>query len=303
MFKDIIGQENTKKKLNFFLDCYKNTKVSPHLLFVAPKGCGKTMFAIQYGKEMEAMDSKKEVRLVNCSSIKNLRNLFDSIIIPHISEKDVTFIFDEASELPKDVTMALLTILNPNPQNKTTFSYLEDTFDFDFKRQTFLFCTSESHKIFHALADRLTRIDLDEYTIDNLGEVMQKVVPDVSIPKDLLNSVSQTLRSNPRQATKMGNNIKNYLGNKKNFLPTDWALVKSSLNILPYGLTEIELSVLKAIKERQQCRLTTLAAITGMTRTSIQRDIEIHLLRNDLIKIEAEGRCLTKKGADMLNSL
>ena len=199
--------------------------------------------------------------------------------------------------------MALLTILNPNPQNKTTFSYLEDTFDFDFKRQTFLFCTSESHKIFHALADRLTRIDLEEYTIDNLGEVMQKVVPDVSIPKDLLNSVSQTLRSNPRQATKMGNNIKNYLGNKKNFLPTDWALVKSSLNILPYGLTEIELSVLKAIKERQQCRLTTLAAITGMTRTSIQRDIEIHLLRNDLIKIEAEGRCLTKKGVDMLNSL
>ena len=133
--------------------------------------------------------------------------------------------------------------------------------------------------------------------------ILQKVVPDVSIPKDLLNSVSQTLRSNPRQAAKMGNNIKNYLGNKKSFLPTDWALVKSSLNILPYGLNEIELSILKAIKARQQCRLPTLAAITGMTRTSIQRDIEIHLLRNDLIKIEAEGRCLTKKGVDMLNSL
>ena len=300
MFNDIIGQDGVKRKLGFFIDCYQRNGVSPHLFFVAPKGCGKTMLAIQYGKEMEIMNPEKKVRLVNCSSIKGMKGFFDSIVIPHISDKDVTFIFDEASELPKDVTMAMLTILNPNPQNKTTFSYMDYTVDFDFKRQTFLFCTSESHKVFHALADRLTRVDLESYSVTDLGEVLKKVTPDVTFEDKLIESIANTLRGNPRQSTKMGNNIKNLLGSGKTFSLKEWDSLRESLNIMPYGVNENELSLLRVLRERTQATLTAIAATTGMTRSAIQRDVEIYLLKLNMIRIESGGRQLTQKGLDFV---
>lgn len=303
MFNDIIGQDGVKKKLTFFLDCYQRGGVSPNLLFIAPKGCGKTMFAIQYGKELEALCPDKKVRLVNCSAVKNVKGFFESIVIPHVVDKDVTFIFDEASELPRDVTMALLTILNPNPSNTSTFSYADYTADFDFKRQTFLFATSEPQKVFHALVDRLTRIDLQEYSNSDLAEVVQKATPTVKYEKGILDSISEILRGNPRQATKMGNNIQNFLATKTEFAAPEWESLKASLGILPLGINENELNLLKILKERTQCTLTALAATTGMTRISIQRDIELYLLKKNLIRIETGGRELTQKGMDFVRSV
>lgn len=303
MFKNTIGQDSVKSKLTFFIDCFKKGGVSPHLLFVAPKGSGKTHFATLYGKSLEEADKNKKVRLVNCSSIKGVKGFFDSIVIPHIVDKDVTFIFDEASELPKDVTMALLTILNPNPLNVTTFSYGDYTAEFSFRRQTFLFATSEPHKVFHALVDRLTRVDLQEYTATQLGEIVQKCNPEISYETGLLSKIADTLRGNPRQATKMAINIFNFLGSKKSFSNDDWRSLCSRLGILALGVNENEIAVLRLLSERLQCTLTAIAASTGMTRASIQRDVETYLLKRNLIKIEAGGRCLTKAGFDFVDKL
>lgn len=303
MFKNTVGQDSVKSKLNFFIECYKKGGVSPHLLFVAPKGTGKTHFATLYGKSLEKVNKDKKVRLVNCSSIKGVKGFFDSIVIPHIVDKDVTFIFDEASELPRDVTMALLTILNPNAANATTFSYGDYTADFSFKRQTFLFATSEPHKVFHALVDRLTRVDLQEYTLDQLGEVVQKCSPKISYEGGLLKRIADTLRGNPRQATKLAINIVNFNGNNKIFSCADWDGLCYRLGILEMGVNENEIAILNLLRKRLQCTLTALAASTGMTRTSIQRDVETYLLKRDLIKIEAGGRSLTKAGQDLIDKM
>ena len=56
------------------------------------------------------------------------------IVIPHMVERDATVLFDECSELPKDVTMALLTITNPNRDNRNDFSYEDYNVTFDFRR-------------------------------------------------------------------------------------------------------------------------------------------------------------------------
>ena len=303
MFKNTVGQDSVKSKLTFFIDCYKQGGVSPRILVVAPKGSGKTHFATLYGKCLEEANKNKKVRLVNCSSIKGVKGFFDSIVIPHIVDKDVTFIFDEASELPKDVTMALLTILNPNPLNATTFSYGDYTAEFSFRRQTFLFATSEPHKVFHALVDRLTRVDLQEYTAAQLGEVVQKCNPEISYETGLLSKIADTLRGNPRQATKMAINIVNFLGDKKSFSNDDWKSLCSRLGILSLGVNENEIAVLKLLSERLQCTLTAISASTGMTRACVQRDVETYLLKRNLIKIEAGGRCLTKAGFDFVDKL
>ena len=41
-FNGLIGQEKAKRKLDFHLDNFEATNVLPHMLFIAPKGCGKT---------------------------------------------------------------------------------------------------------------------------------------------------------------------------------------------------------------------------------------------------------------------
>jgi len=298
-----VGQSAVKSKLSFFADCYERGGVSPHLLFVAPKGVGKTHFAVLYGKGLEKVNSEKKVRLVNCSSVKGVKGFFNDIIIPHVADKDVTFIFDEASELPKDVTMALLTILNPNPNNATTFSYGEATVDFDFRRQTFIFATSEPHKVFHALIDRLTRVDLQDYKMQELAEILQRNTPDVSYDNGLLQIIADTLRGNARQATKMAANIKNFVGKSKKFTTKDWRELCASLNIMPLGINENELQLLRVLRERVQCTLTAIAASTGMTRTCIQRDVETYLLKRNLITIETGGRRLTTHGGELLKKL
>ena len=236
-FENIVGQDAAKKKLNFFLGGYKATGIVPHLMFVAPKGCGKTTMAKAFGKQLLARHDEdrigrpKRFLEINCSTIKSVKQFFNQIVIPHINDKECTVLFDEASELPKDVTMALLTILNPNKENRTSFSYEDYVVDFDFSRQTFMFATTEAQQIFHALMDRTERVDLEDYTYDELGEIVKRVCEGKKFENDILPDVATVLRGNARAAQKMANNIDVYLDAKKSkkFTRADWDKLKDHL--------------------------------------------------------------------------
>ena len=142
---------------------------------------------------------------INCSTLKSVPQFVTQVVVPHIHDKEVTVLFDESSELPKSVTMMLLTVLNPNAENRTTFSFEDYVMDFDFSRQSFMFATTEAHKMFHALIDRCDRIDLEEYTYDELGEIMQRNLESIELDceRDLLGEIAPVLRGNARAAQKM----------------------------------------------------------------------------------------------------
>ncbi len=297
-YSEIVGQEKTKAKLNFLLKGFEQTKIMPHLLFVAPRGCGKTMIAQETAK---IMNRNKNI-IVNCSTIKNVKSFFNQIMLPYVFDKDVTIIFDEASELPRDVTMALLTILNPNANNQNDFTLDEGTYSFRFNQNSFIFCTTEAQKLFHALLDRLYRIDMQDYSYIDLGKIIQGnlKLKSQSIQENILGEVSSVCRGNARQAQSMANQISGYLASKKfNELTSDgWNDIKSKLSIYPLGLSEIELNVIKILKEHGEVRLTNLSAKTNLTKDMLQKNVEIYLMRNNLIEIQPTGRALTKKGHD-----
>ena len=71
------------------------------------------------------------------SLIKNLKHFIEMIMIPHLQNTDVTVLFDECHMLPKDVTMALLTITNPNKDNYNVFSYDGVDIEIDFNAVTY----------------------------------------------------------------------------------------------------------------------------------------------------------------------
>ena len=297
-YSKIVGQDKVKKKLNFLLDGYKKTKIIPHLLFVAPRGCGKTLIA----QETAGIMNREKSIVVNCSTIKNIKSFFNQIMLPYVYDKDTTIIFDEASELPRDVTMALLTILNPNQNNSNEFTFDEGTYSFRFNLNSFIFCTTEAQKIFHALLDRLYRVDLEDYSYIDLGKIISKnlEIKNQKIQEDILNEVASVCRGNARQAQSMANQVSSYLASKnsKELDKTGWLEIKDRLSIYPLGLTEIELNVIKLLKEYGELRLTNLSAKTNLTKDMLQKNVELYLMRNHLIEIKPTGRALTKKGHD-----
>ena len=308
-FPHIVGQDVAKRKLGFHLDNYQASNVIPHLLFIAPKGCGKTTLAKAAGQNLinDETGKPKTFLEINCSTLKSVPQFINQVVVPHIHDKEVTVLFDESSELPKSVTMMLLTVLNPNPNNRTTFSFEDYVMDFDFRHQSFMFATTEAHKMFHALIDRCDRIDLEEYTYEELGEIMQRNLISIELDceRDLLMEIAPVLRGNARAAQKMANNMKSYLQRKKDskFVRKHWEELKHALGILPLGISRIELQILRALAEKKESSLTNLSAKTGLTVQCIRQDFELYIQKHNLMEITTGGRSLTSVGHNYLKDL
>jgi Holliday junction resolvasome RuvABC ATP-dependent DNA helicase subunit len=323
LFEGIVGQDKTKRAMRFYLDSYLATRLVPNMMIVAPKGQGKTTIAREFARGLYQFDEngepimapskldpkiikpkKKPFVEVNCSTLKSVKQFINGLIIPYVQDKDVTLLFDEASEIPRDITMALLTILNPNPDNRNTFAFDEYVCDFDFRRQTFIFATSEVQKVFHALTDRLERITLQDYTPTDLAAIVQKGVPDVKFEDGLLLDISAVLRGNARAAQKMSVKIATYLKNTKTFNKDQWKDLSAILGIMPLGLNELEIQIMRYLAMNMTgTSLTGMSAKTGMSRESLRQDSEIYLLKQNLMEIATTGRLLTAKGINYLRQL
>ena len=301
-FPTVVGQERAKRKLSYLLDNWKSSNIMDNLMFVAPRGCGKTMMATLLATAMKTIKNNKIGRIVNCASIKNLNQFINGTIIPYVHDKDCTILLDEASELPRDVEMALLTILNPNSENRNVFSYEDYTINFDFRRQTFLLATTEAHKVFHALMDRLNRVDLEEYKSDHLAEIISRNLVNAKFEPDVLEEISTVLRGNARQAQRMANQIRNHLIKKKSkkFTRKDWEWMQYNLGIRPLGLNENEILCLRALGEKKASSLTCISAKLGMSKEVIQRDIELYLQKLNLMEVSTDGRSITPNGQKYL---
>ena len=304
-FSHLIGQDNVKKKLNFYLKAYHATSVCPFLNLVGAKGLGKTLFAKEFAKNLNNKDGSKRPFLeLNCSTIKNNAQFFEQIFIPIIMNNEITILFDEAHALPKDLTMAFLTIFNTEKTNTKEFVYDDQTFTFDFTKQTFIFATTESDKLFPPLKDRLSTVDFEQYSSDNLSDIIKLNCDGINFTKDALDALSLTVRGNARNAVMRSKEIVLYCEseNKNTFGLDDYANLTDLLGILPHGITCTEKQILEILADRGSCKLQTLSAVTGLSPTSLRRDHEVYLLRKNFIQIDGE-RKITNFGKNLIQSL
>lgn len=315
-FKNVIGQSNAVKKLEFFLDGYLASRMISPLLFVGCQGQGKSYLAIQLAKELIEFDEngqtvmnengkpkKKPLIEVNGATIKSLRMFVENVLVQYCNDKSCTLYIDEIHAAPLELWTALLTILNPNESNKTTFSHGDYVLDFDLKKISFILATSEPQKLIGPLKDRLQRIELEDYRSCELSKIVQKNCEGIEFTKEALDEISSTLRGNARNAVITAKNILCYLKTKKTFDIKDWEKMSNALGILPLGLTHLELSVLRHIKNTPGLSLTNLASKMGLTPSACRRDVELFCLRNSLLCVEVSGRHLTSKGLKYLADL
>ena len=337
LWTGIIGQCDTKRELQFHLDGYLYTHHIPHLALIGGKGQGKTRTArtiarglfdfddngaIQWGY-YHADDSGKAVWRdateapagqairpkrkplieVNCASIHNLK-AFINWSIKNVVDKNVTLFFDELSALKDDVSDALLNILEPNETHKTSYLYDEYVCDFDFKRQSFIFATAESQKVEPMLMDRFEKITFQEYSLQDLADIVKLNLVGIDIDPVVLGEVSTVLRGNGRAAFKMAEKIKSYLRSSTVFGRADWESLKTTLTIRPLGLNPIEVQILQILRQHQcGTSLTSLSAKTGMSREQLRQDSELYLLKHGLMEISTTGRVITALGLDYLKQL
>jgi Holliday junction resolvasome RuvABC ATP-dependent DNA helicase subunit len=299
MTKELIGQKQLKKRLQFYTDSKKATGVIPFLMFNGAKGLGKTEFAKQFAKTLG-----KPMIEINCSTIRNAEQFFEQIFIPAILDKDVTILFDEAHALPNDLIMSFLTVFNVEGAKTKRFEFGENSFVFEFERQTFMFATTELDKLFPPFRDRLTVLDFEPYTKEELARIMCKKIDWVSFDEDIMTDIASTLRGNARSAIKRALEIKAYceVHNQSIFGRKEWNILCKLLGILPFGINNTELQVMQLLRERGACTLQMISAVTGMSRTAIQRDAEIYLLKEGFMKIDGK-RWITDKGVKALEQI
>ena len=299
MFEGLIGQDTLKSKLGFYTEAKKATGTLPFLLFNGAKGLGKTEFAKAFGKSLS-----KPLIEINCSTIRNAEQFFEQVFIPAILDKDVTVLLDEAHALPKDLEMAFLTIFNVEGAKTKRFEFGESSLLFEFERQTFLFATTELDKLFPPFKDRLTQLDFEPYSAKELAGIIKKKMEWIDFQDNILSEICETVRGNARSAIKRALEVSAYaeVNNKSTFGRKDWKSLCDLLGIMPYGINATELQVMRILKERGACTLQMLSAVTGMSRTALQKDAEIFLLKNGFMRIDGK-REITGKGTKALERI
>lgn len=304
MFENLIGQDSVKTRLQFYAEAHKTTQFIPFLNFVGAKGLGKTQFAREFSNYIfDSEGVKKKFFELNTSTIKSAKHFFEQFFIPNVYDKEVIVLFDEAHCLPNDLVNAFLSIMNTESSHIKEYQTTDNLYTFDFKQQHFIFATTESQKMFIPLRDRLTTIDFADYSQNELKQIFKLHLKNIEFEDAALDLLSETSRGNARSCVLRAKDLSIYCSrfNIKKFTTNEVKRFFDLLGILPYGLTKIEFQILNILKTEGRCSLSALAAKTGLTRSSIQRDHELFLMRKGFISIE-NTRGITHKGYKALDT-
>jgi Holliday junction resolvasome RuvABC ATP-dependent DNA helicase subunit len=305
MFDKLIGQSEIKRQLTFYSEAYQKTGTVPFILLNGAKGLGKTEFLKAFSKSLTNTDGKPRPMLeLNSSTIKNNQMFFEQIFLPLVQNNEITLFFDECHALPNDLVMAFLSILNTESTPYKEFNWREYSFVFDFTKISMIFATTELDKLFPPLKDRLTVLDFKPYTSEELAAIIADRLQDIRFEDGLLEEIASTTRGNARSAVKRSKEIATYCETKNStlFSKNEWRDLCHILGIKPLGLSNTEIQVMQILKDRGPSTLQTIAAVTGMSRTAIQRDAELYLLQRGLMKING-NREITRLGSEIIQKI
>jgi Holliday junction resolvasome RuvABC ATP-dependent DNA helicase subunit len=307
-FNEMIGQKKVKNILGFYIDAFEKTEILPHLFIVGQRGQGKTMLATQVAKNLKSptIGKIKPMLTVNCSTLKNVRQLVEDIFLQYTRDQHITVFFDEVHEMPISIQNCLLTVLNPNKNNFNTLRFEDYNLEFDFRKISFIFATTDPQKVITPLKDRCKMVHMEEYQYEDLAKIIETNSEDLEYDQQVLNEIASVCRGNARNATLMAkDNILQY-ARRHNIFDIDskvWSCIKELLSILPLGLEDTELQILKILKERGQCSLTNISAVTGLSPQAIRSEFELYPMKHGLMQVVQGGRKITQKGNDYLKSL
>jgi Holliday junction resolvasome RuvABC ATP-dependent DNA helicase subunit len=315
LLPNVIGQEVAKRELSLRFDTFEKTGYFPNMFIGGNAGDGKTYITKEIARHLHNLTKKADrvcpkenaaqrpLVKVNCSSIKNQKEFFENFIMQKVEGRQCMVHLDECHDLNAKVRDALLTILEPTPERRTSYAYFDYHFDFDFTVQNFIFTTTEEQKVFPPLMKRLRRIDLAEYSPKELAEIVKLGCPDVHFKEDALDKLVVLIRQEGRAAHLIGDEIREFaeVKGKKEINPKDVENMKSALNLLPFGITAAELNLMRVAQSYpESVTITTLSNRVNKGVNTV-RAMERYLVRVGMWIVDGE-RSLTKLGREFLEA-
>ena len=307
-FDEMIGQSKTKSVLGFYIDAFEKTEILPHMFIVGQRGQGKTMLATQVAKNLRSktLGRVKPMLTINCSTLKNVRQFIEDIVLQYVRDQHITLFFDEVHEMPTPIQTCLLTVLNPNKHNLNTLRFEDYNIEFDFTKVSFIFATTDPQRVITPLKDRCRMVHMEEYQYDELGEIVKGNSEDLEFDDETLRDIASVCRGNARNATLMAKDNILQFARRHNVSFVDmsiWNRIKGLLGILPLGLENTELQILKVLKDRTVCSLTNISAVTGLSSQALRAEFELYPLKHNLMEIAQGGRRLTGRGREYLKAI
>lgn len=307
-FNEMIGQSKVKSILGFYIEAFEKTEILPHLFIVGQRGQGKTMLATQVAKNLHSstFGRVKPMLTINCSTLKNVRQLVEDIFLQYTRDQHITVFFDEVHEMPIPIQNCLLTVLNPNKNNTNTLRFEDYNIEFDFHKISFIFATTDPQKVITPLKDRCKMIHMEEYKKEDLAKIVESNSEDLTFDEATLHDIASVCRGNARNAALMAKDNLLQYARRHNIFDIDtkiWGQIRELLSIQPLGLEDTELQILKILEERGQCSLTNLSAVTGLSNQAIRSEFELYLLKHGLMQVVQGGRKITDKGLQYLKSI
>ena len=102
--------------------------------------------------------------------------------IPHVVDKEITVFFDEAHNFPPKVVEAMLTMFQPDESNRSQLAFgAGEVLELDFNKQVFILATTDAQKIAPPLFERIKAIELEDYSQQNLAEIMRRRLKGVEV--------------------------------------------------------------------------------------------------------------------------
>jgi len=285
-FDGIIGQTNVKECLQIAIKSAKNRgDVLGHTLLCGPPGLGKTTVSLATAHEMGS-----KIFLANGGNVKNIKHVLPYLY--RLKRGDILFI-DEIHSVHKRVQEALFTVLEDFRLDLSRGALSKQ-----FEPFTIIGATTEAGMLLRPFYDRfLHQFTLELYTVDELSSIIQNNCGrlKVNATDEAISSIANRSKFTPRIANSLLLWCRDFANAQKSSV-IDEEVVDAAMELKQVdslGLTNEDRLYIDTIRKAgKPLGLSTLVAITGSSRETIEHQIEPYLFKIGLIEKSSRGRSL-----------